>query len=80
MKAGDLIKVVGGMSPSGETRTCPEDCFCFFCAHNSSRIGIVIERLNEEGVKHSSGYWSVMFDVGEWRVYGTEAEVISESR
>ena len=75
MKVGDLIKAVGSDSCSNDP-----DCFCFFCAHESNRVGIVIERLNEKGVNHSAGYWSIMFDVGEWRLYGAEAEVISESR
>jgi len=73
MKIGDLIKA--------DCAACVDEpgCACFFCAHDSNRIGLVIERVNTE-VKHSSGFWSVMFDVGEWRLYGTEIEVISESR
>ena len=72
MKAGDLIRAVDSH--------CNYDpnCFCFFCAHESSRIGLVIERLNEANVNHSAGYWEVLFDVGEWRLYGSEAEVINE--
>jgi hypothetical protein len=75
MKVGDLIRAKGWRRCRQE-----DDCFCFFCAHESNRIGLVIERLNEEGVNHSAGYWEIMFDVGEWRLYGAEAEVISESR
>ena len=74
MKVGDLIR-------AGNTQAySDQDCFCFFCAQESNRVGVVIERLNETGVNHSSGYWLVMFDVGEWRLYGVEAEVINESR
>ena len=72
MKVGDLIKVT--------PETCSSikiSCFCFFCAHESNRIGLVIERLNEANVNHSAGYWEIMFDVGEWRLYGSEVEVIS---
>mgnify|MGYP003628007360 CR=1 FL=1 len=75
MKVGDLI-VANGSSHCRQE----DDCFCFFCTHESSRIGVVIERLNEANVNHSAGYWEIMFDVGEWRLYGSEAEVISESR
>jgi hypothetical protein len=74
MKVGDLIKAVDSHCDNAPW------CSCFFCAHESSRIGIVIERLNEANVNHSAGYWEIMFDVGEWRLYGSEAEVISESR
>ena len=75
MKPGDLIKVIS--DPQCKPKT---DCFCFFCAHESSRIGLVIERLNEEGVNHSAGYWEIMFDVGECTLYGVVAEVINEIR
>jgi hypothetical protein len=74
MKVGDLIKVAAEACAVGS------DCGCWFCYNNSNRIGVVVERLNEEGVRHSEGYWAIMFDVGEWRLYGTEAEVISEGR
>ena len=77
IKPGDLIKAVANCC---EKEYGVFDCPCFFCAHGSSGIGIVVERLNKEGVKHSSGYWSAIFDVGFWRVYGNEVEVISESR
>lgn len=70
MKVGDLIYAVDNHCTSDES------CWCFFCAHQSSRVGIVVERLNETGVNHSAGYWSVMFDVGDWRLYGCEMEVI----
>ena len=72
MKVGDLIKVTSCEGGHG--------CGCFFCYNESTGIGIVLTHLNEEGVKHSDGYWSAIFDVGEWRIYGTEAEVINESR
>ena len=74
MKVGDLIKAVDSHCDNSPS------CFCFFCAHESSRIGVVIERLNEANVNHSLGYWEIMFDVGMWRLYGSEAEVISEGR
>jgi len=25
-----------------------------------------------------AGYWAVLFDAGEWRLYGSELEVISD--
>ena len=74
MKIGDLIRAIDPHCHGGP------DCFCFFCSHDSNRIGIVLERLNETNVNHSAGYWEILFDVGEWRLYGVEAEVISESR
>ena len=74
MQVGDLIRAVDSHCDNDPS------CFCFFCAHESNRVGRVIERLNEEGVHHSAGYWEIMFDVGEWRLYGVEAEVISASR
>lgn len=77
IKPGDLIKATSNCC---EKKYGVFDCPCFFCVSESSGVGVVIERLNREGVKHSSGYWSVIFDVGLWRVYGFEAEVISESR
>ena len=80
MKVGDLVR-----ASDDDCNSCTldtdgnllSDCWCFFCAQDSSRIGVVVAQLNEEGVRHSGGYWSIMFDVGEWRLYGTEAEVLS---
>lgn len=72
MKVGDLII-------ARELQGCMKDpdCFCFFCENDSSRVGLVLREIGPR-VKHSEGYWLAMFDVGEWRLYGTEAEVISE--
>jgi len=33
--------------------------------------------MDETGINHSAGYWEILFDVGEWRLYGAEAEVIN---
>ena len=73
MKVGNLIRRTDS--------TCDDDdyCWCFFCHHQSSGIGLVLERLNEATVQHSAGYWAVMFEVGEWRLYGCEMETIGES-
>jgi hypothetical protein len=73
MKVGDLIRT--------NMKSCKNDpdCFCFFCAHESNGIGLVFQQLGL-GIKHSEGYWEVIFDVGTWRLYGNEAEVINESR
>ena len=73
MKIGDLVRA--------DLEYCKNDpdCFCFFCENESSGIGLVLKQLGP-GIKHSEGYWEVMFDMGDWRLYGNEAEVISESR
>jgi hypothetical protein len=73
VKVGDLVKVADSACEGGH------GCGCWFCFHQSSRIGVVLKHLNKKVVKHSKGYWSVMFDVGEWRLYGSEMEIINES-
>ena len=84
MKVGDLIRVSQSV---GMYSHCPassdfkkEECGCWFCCNDSNGIGIVVDRLSEEEVHHSNGYWVVMFDAGEWRLYGREMEVICENR
>lgn len=74
IKIGDLVRAVDDQ--------CVGDplCWCFYCSHGSNRIGVVFERLNETDVEHSAGYWAIMFDIGEWRAYGKELEVINEAR
>jgi hypothetical protein len=75
MKVGDLLKV----------RACFEGefhCDCFFCAHNSNRIGLVLART--EGGPTTTA-WNVLFDCGEWEVFDSDfkhgsVEVISEHR
>ena len=85
MKVGDLIKLID------DSDTCYSGhwCGCWFCTNNSSRIGVVIKRLGPSlaqghfapsAARKWGGYWAVMFDAGEWRLYGAEAEVINESR
>ena len=72
MKVGDLLKV----------RICFEgefDCDCFFCAHNSNRVGLVLARTGIDAG------WNVLFDCGEWEVFDSDfkhgnVEVISEHR
>ena len=83
MKIGDLIKVVDDTCENGHW------CGCWFCSHNSSRIGVIIKKhgkstgpltaVFEEVPTSVGGYWSVLFDAGEWRLYGKEMEVIGES-
>ena len=84
MKVGDLVRVSvcdDGIDPGDE-------CGCWFCSNDSNRTGIIIRRQGSDPLEDLAptakafhgGYWSVMFDVGEWRLYGTEMEVISESR
>jgi len=64
MKIGDLVKV---KKCSSVVR-----CSCFFCSGNSNCIGVVLApaELN---------MWHVMFDIGEWEVYESEAEIIGKS-
>ena len=70
MKVGDLVKVAD----------CPtysrDDCGCFFCFYDSSRIGVVKE---QEEYRRGCQMWTVQFDCGEWELANDEAEVISES-
>jgi len=84
MKVGDLVKVADNACEGGH------GCGCWFCYNDSSGIGVVVSRLGgaalalatiapEHAVKHG-GYWSVLFDAGEWRLYGKEFEVIGEGR
>jgi len=46
------------------------DCGCFFCSGDSNGIGFVLSpaELN---------MWYVMFDIGEWKCYDHELEIIS---
>tara|TARA_B100001123_G_scaffold51154_1_gene52864 strand:- start:5141 stop:5296 length:156 start_codon:yes stop_codon:yes gene_type:complete len=34
----------------------------------------------EEVPPSTGGYWSVLFEAGEWRLYGKEMEIVNESR
>jgi len=71
VKVGDLVKVE-------ECRGNQDGfilCECFFCNHNSNRIGVVIEDTGAAGC-----LWLVQFDCGGWRVYRDEVEVINETR
>ena len=45
-------------------------CGCFFCSGDSNCIGFVLApaELN---------MWHVMFDIGEWKCYDHELEIIS---
>ena len=71
MKVGDLIKVV---------QNCRVHCSCFFCANNSSGIGIAFDRVDDE-FEVDETYWCVLFDAGECEIYPDTVEVIShESR
>ena len=69
MKVGDLVKVAD----------CPtysrDDCGCFVCFYDSSRIGVVKE---QEEYRRGCQMWTVQFDCGEWELANDEAEVISE--
>ena len=86
MKVGDLVHVIDDDNGcySGQW------CGCSFCNNNSSRIGVIIKKL---GVRRDplgnihppaatkfGGYWTVLFDFGDWRLYGIELEVISKNR
>lgn len=86
MKVGDLVHVVD----LDDTCYSGHWCGCWFCSQNSSRTGVIIKKISPDGdplgtiapgasIKFK-GYWSVLFDVGEWRCYGSELEVINESR
>jgi len=73
VKVGDLVKVTNQTcGPAG-----PQDCGCWFCWNDSSGIGVIVTRLNGEDLQHSGGYWAVLFDAGEWRLYGIEMNILS---
>ena len=84
MKVGDLVKVDDNACEGGHV------CGCWFCSNDSSRVGVIVTRLGKtrdplgtiapEAASFHGGYWSVLFDAGEWRLYGKEMEVISEIR
>ena len=86
MKVGDLVRAIE------DTDACwtGKWCGCWFCSNNSTRIGVVIKKLgvrrdpmgniSPPSAKRWGGYWSVLFDVGVWRLYGKELETINESR
>ena len=70
MKVGDLVSVLEFACEGGH------GCGCWFCYHNSSKVGIALEKLSE-GIGNS--YWRILFDAGEWRLYSKELEVINET-
>jgi len=84
MKVGDLVRSVDGTCESGHW------CGCWFCSHNSSRVGVIVKRwprdrdplavIAPKASVHHDGYWSILFDAGEKSLYGSELEVINESR
>ena len=92
MKVGDLVKVskCDNDDPTYEgTLPSNDKCGCWFCSNGSSRIGVIVRKLGSRrdplgtidpsaAVKFG-GYWSVLFDAGEWRLYGKEMEMINES-
>ena len=81
MKVGDLVRVLDLDNTCTPNREGTGYCGCWFCSSKSTRQGIIIKRLSAGvGIGSEKGYWSVVFDAGEWRVYGTEMELVSESR
>ncbi len=72
MKVGDLVRALDKVCEKNEN----DDCGCWFCFHDSGRIGIVISQVNKS-IRHSNSYWNIQFDSGEWRLYGSEVEVLS---
>ena len=72
MRPGDLVKV---------KRDCERlpfglGCQCFFCSHDSNRIGLIVARAESP----ADDLWTVLFDAGEWDVAEYEIVVINESR
>jgi hypothetical protein len=73
VKLGDLVRV-----PSCEPDTYRSDgqlaavgCKCWFCHHNSNRIGFVIGPAEDD-------LWEVAFDQGVYLLAEGEASVINE--
>jgi len=78
VKVGDLVLAL--RKECDEALHWARECGCWFCCNESNGVGVVVERLNEKGVQHSGGYWAVMFEAGEWRLYGAEIELLSETQ
>ena len=81
MKVGDLVKV--GECPTYPYVAAGELCDCFLCSQNSSRIGILTEKLCDDTT--GAVGWVAELDVGEWSFWqpdieGGDVGVISESR
>jgi len=68
VKVGDLVKV----GPCFEGKL---DCECFFCEHDSNRVGIVMEddRMSAAEEGYRCGWW-VLFDCGEWEIFPSDLE------
>lgn len=79
MKVGDLVQVVDNCTQPGDRwHPMGAKCYCFFCAGNSNRIGVVLGPAPRNS-------WAVMFDCGEWRLDDFEeargeVKVISDAR
>jgi len=71
VKVGDLVKAKDCYGPGGGFILCE----CFFCNHNSSRVGVVVEVAIA-----APSFWHVQFDCGRWELHKDEVEVINESR
>ena len=69
MKVGDLASVLDDTCENGHW------CSCWFCYHNSTRMGIILEKLScgQDG----TGYWDILFDAGAWRLHGSEIKIIN---
>jgi hypothetical protein len=77
MKIGDLVKVKD-CSQLDILHPLYKDCYCFFCAGKSNRVGIVTRPT-------SRNRWAAMFDCGEaivddFEEARGEVRVISERR
>jgi len=87
VKTGDLIKI-RECFPEQERHWDRDSCDCFFCNHESSRVGVVMEYHTHEITDDDeveNEHWDVLFDCGIWQVYlsdiaSGEVRVVSESR
>ena len=81
MKVGDLVRIPACTNAKGEAPG--QDCTCFFCCGNSSRIGVVIDVVQHLRIGRK---YRAMFDIGPWTFSERETqdltliEVINESR
>ena len=66
MRVGDLVKVV----PCSRDKV---ECECFFCAHDSNRVGLVLaeQHISPDQSGFRSG-WQVLFDCGKWEVFPSD--------
>ena len=73
MKPGDLVQVPTCEPDTYQSGGTAIGCKCWFCHHNSNRIGFVLGPAVDE-------LWEVAFDQGVYVLSDGEATVLNEDR